>query len=175
MIDLKELYPLLLRHSDLLQRIADYHPTSIARLSQPPNDPQARVFDTQSGLIARRDFAANPANFELDIVPKLDEVAVFEKDGKLLRCKVIECVGAECDTGYYRIRLLDGEEVLLVNKERSKVQKKGGTVPVNVTTMTDGAEVFKSSSMNYSNNSCVEVIENLSKVHQRRQDFRCER
>jgi hypothetical protein len=107
-------------------------------------------------------------------VPRLDEEALFENDdGKLMLCKVMECTGAECETGYYRIRLLCGKEHVLVSKERSRVHKKGGLVPVNVTTMHDGAEVFKSSSMNYSNNSCVEIMENIFVAHQRRPEFSC--
>lgn len=171
-IELKKLYPLLLRHTDLLQRIADYYHISIARLSQPPDDPKARVWCTESGLIARRDYAANPANFTLDIVPKLDEEGFYEKDnGDLSDCKIIECEGEECETGYYRVRLLCGTEHILVNEDRSRVHKKGGLVPINVTVMQDGAEVFKSSFMNYSNNGCTEQIENVGEAFRRRQDF----
>ena len=172
-IELKELYPLLMRRSDLLQSIADYYPTSIKRLSQPPGDPNARVWCTESGLIARTDCTETPVNFTLDIIPKLDEVALSEKDGKLIHCKVIEGVNAERDKGFYRIRLENGEEHLVVNEDCSRVQKIGGLVPVNVSTMSDGAEVFKSSSMNYSNNSCVETIQNIGEAHRRRPEFSC--
>jgi len=161
-IELNELYPLLMRNSGLLQRIADYYPTSIERLSQPPDDPNARVWCTESGLVARTDYAENPVNFTLDFIPKLDEVALCEKDGKLIHCKVIECVNAERDKGFYRIRLENGEEHLILNKDCSRVRKIGDLVPVNISTMSVGAEVFKSSSMNYSNHACVEIGQSLS-------------
>ena len=38
-------------------------------------------------------------------------------------------------------------------------------MPINVTVMQDGAEVFKSSLMNYSNNGCTEQIKNADEAY----------
>ena len=171
-IDLSQLYPLLMEHSDLLQRIADYSKISKARLSQPLNDPDARVWCTESGRIARGDFHANPKNFILDIVPRMGEQAFFDDGGgKLQICTVIEAVGEESETGLYTITLENGQNVDLWDENRSKVHKIGGTVPINVVTFDDGAEVFKSSSYTYSNCSRTEEIKNIAEQHRRREIF----
>ena len=44
-------------------------------------------------------------------------------------------------------------------------------VPINVVAFDDGAEVFKSTSMNYSNNSRTEEIQNISEKYRRRIEF----
>ena len=173
-IELKHLYPLLLQHSDLLQRIADYYPTSIERLSQPSMDPTARVYCVESGFIARRDFERNPSNFKLDIVPRLREQAFYlpNSSSAMLRCQVINALGEDCVRGMYTVRLLgSGKMISVFGKDRWRVQKIGGTVPINVVAFDDGAEVYKSSSMNYSNNARTEEIQNISEKFRRRPEF----
>lgn len=175
-IELQHLYPLLMQHSDLLQRIADYYPISISRLSQGSSNQAARVWCTESAYIARRDFERNPTNFILDIVPKLGDVCYYSPDcgSSLLLCDVTKAVGEKYAEGMYTVKLREsGKIVHLFGKDRSQVQKIGGLIPINVVCFDDGAEVFKSSSMTFSDNSRTEEIQNIAKAHRRRPDFCC--
>ena len=143
-IELKHLYPLLMQHTDLLQRIADYYPISKARLSQGAENKAARVWCVESGYIARRDYERNPSNFTLDILPKLSEKALFDTGGALELCEVVEAEGVECDKGMYKIKLFkDGSVITVWDEDRSKVQKIGSTIPVNVITFVDGQKCTK--------------------------------
>jgi len=170
-IDLSELYPLLMEHSDLLQRIADYYPISRTRLSQPPHDKQARVWCTESGFVARRDFHQHPKNFELDIVPLKREKAYYQShpDVEAQLCVVVEAKGPECKLGMYTVQLIDGQLLNLYNEDRSKVQKIGGVIPVNVIVFDDGAEVY--SNLQYSNESRTEEIQNIHWKYRRMMMF----
>lgn len=171
-IELKHLYPLLMEQADLLQRIADYYPISIARLSQGTSNVNAKVWCVESGFIARRDYERNPANFTLDILPKLGEKAFFDTGSSLELCKVIEAKGIECDKGMYKIELLaDGSIITVSDQHRSIVQKIGGTIPINVVRMDDGAELYKS--MQYSNDGTSEEVQNIAEHHRRRYDLCC--
>ena len=53
-IHLAPYYKILMASTDLAQKICDYYPTSIKRLSTPLSDVSARVYCTESGYIARR-------------------------------------------------------------------------------------------------------------------------
>jgi hypothetical protein len=173
-VPLAELYPILMQHTDLLQRIADYYPTSISRLSQPTNDPLARVFCVESGWIARRDYERCPKNFTLDIVARAGENAFFITplgDGAPQTCSVLLAESPDEPTGRYRVRLHNGDEYEVENEDRWRVQKIGGHIPINVVSFDDGAEVFKGVSMNYSNTSRTEEIQNIAKHHRRRNEL----
>ena len=53
-IELGAYYQIVMKSTDLAQLICNYYPTSIKRLSTPLSDRSARVYCTESGLIARR-------------------------------------------------------------------------------------------------------------------------
>jgi hypothetical protein len=131
----------------------------------------------QSGYIARRDYANNPSRFQLDIVPRKGEEALLRRGDLLIPCKVVLALQAESEHGLYNIEFYDPDDkhnlcrMTLVDKDRRLLEKKGGKIPINVTTMDDGAEVYKSVFQNYSDIARTEEMVNIHEAHRRRLEF----
>ena len=152
-VRLEEHYKLLAKqsHSDLLQLICNHYPTAISRLSQHPADTQARVWCPLSGLIARKDFH-NPEKrkgFLLDVEAKPNETAYLHGN----EVKILE-------------KHADKYVVLTTSNEKLEapledVEKIGGHFPLVVVVFDDGAEVYKSLTTQYSNDSKTEVLVNI--------------
>jgi hypothetical protein len=165
MLDLEEVYNVLFTNTDIAQRICDYYPISISRLSTPLTDPQARVFCVASAQIATEDFADNPHRFELDVEAKPGEFALHRVQNELRRVKVI----VELRDGYLLESVQTGDVVLEENK--SAVEKLGGHFPVIVVVYDDGAEVYQSQALQYSNTTRTEEMICMFEKHRRRQEF----
>ena len=160
-------YEFLLLHGDLAQRLADYHPTSIQRLSG--NGP---VLCTESATTATRDFRLNPAYFELNVVPCAGEEAYWEPPEKLaLGSEMLPVWVMSASDDSFTIRLKDGSTVNLHGQECSSLIKIGGHFPINVSVYVDGAEVFKGSSIIYSNKYKTEDIRNIAEHHRQRHEL----
>lgn len=163
-IDLREFYECLLVDLDLAQRIVDYHPISLARLSTPLEDLTARVKCVESGWIARRDYTANPDNFRLEIVPKEEEVAFLPVKGSKLEPVYVRRI-----EGTRATVLKENGEKLVVDLE--VLQKIGGHMAINVSAFEDGISYYHGTSIMYNNDGLTEQIENIAKHHRRRPEL----
>ena len=157
-VRLEEHYKLMAKqtHSDMLQLICDFYPKALNRLSQKPDDPDARVWCPLSGLIARQDFhnSARQQGILLDVEAE---------------------VGDTCRLKGELVTVLEKHEdryvVLTVLNERvvaglESVEKIGGHFPLVVVVFDDGAEVYKSLSVNYTNDGKTEMVVNIPEEYQ---------
>lgn len=163
--DMAEYYKIIFQSTDLAQRIVDYWPISISRLSVDPGDPAAKVYCAESGKVAREDFKARPGNFQLDIEAKVGEIAYLRDDagGSLVRVKV------EDETeDQYKVTLPNGRPAFV---QKSRVEKIGGSIPLNVIVFDDAAEVYRSVHMVYSNCARTEEIQNIAEFLRMKPEF----
>jgi hypothetical protein len=152
-VDLAEHYRVVARqdHTDVLQLICDYDSIAQERLSRDPDDPDARVQCPLSGLVARRDYKANPKVFQVDVEAKAGEYAILNHGHSPEEVYVVK---EEADG--YIVRTCQGEKV---KAEKEKVEKLGGHFPWDVVVFDDGSDVHNNLSMPYSNDSKTERLE----------------
>ena len=135
-------YKITAQTTDLIQLVVNYWPLSYSRLSRDPDDNLARVYCVESGLIARQDFRDRPGKFALDVEAQVGEYAfVRDGEGVLTRVKVVRE-----EENRFQVEMPDGRLAL---EPKSRVEKIGGAIPVNVCVFDDGADVFHSAHMNY--------------------------
>ena len=144
-------YPIVANqnNSHLLQHICDYHNIAMKRISQHPEDEDARVYCTLSGLTARRDYVKNPKHFELDVEAAVNDTALV--NGR--RVKVIE--------KYSQTYVVQTPQGKRLEVEKEKVEKIGGHFPLDVVVFDDGAEVYNALKLPYSNDGKTEQIFNI--------------
>lgn len=177
MIDADKYYNNLFQSTDAGQRLCDYYPTAIDRLSNgrgfepidPDHDVYAKVRCTLSGLIARREFFKNPGKFRLDVTPKVGEPAFLNYSGLPLQdCKVIGESGDQ-----YQVELPHPlpplPQRLCVDKHQ--VEKIGGQVPLIVVAFEDASDVLQDLARCYSNNGRSQEMQGIAVEHRRRPEF----
>ena len=105
----------------------------------------------------------------LDIEPRVGEEAyVDEGNGEESLVKVI--VKEELKDGYV-LQNPSKQGDLKYMRDKSKVHKIGGTIPLNCITFDDGADVYHSNHMVYSNSARTEEIQNISPWKRIRPEF----
>lgn len=158
-------YIMMLKSTDLGQQIADYYEESLKDLSASPSDLNARVRSVESALLARRMYAQTPRKFTFDIEAKAGEDAMLRStSGEICLVHVV----SESNAGYH-VRKKDGVELDVPDK--SRVEKIGGNIPINVITFHDAAEVFQTMALQFSNSAFVEEIQNIFRSQRRRAEF----
>ena len=103
--------------------------------------------------------------FQLNIEAAPGDEAWLVEGGSRQRVSVEE----EFSTNTYRVKISSTNTSQIAPKEM--VEKIGGNIPLNTVCFDDGADVFQSVQLQYSNCARTEEIANIAPQHRRRPEF----